>query len=93
MPNNSKRDYYELLGVARGANDDEIKKAYRRLAIQHHPDRNPGDRQAEEKFKECNEAYAESFLGPGERTRQYDRFGHAAVPRPSGRWRAALADS
>ncbi|HKD66215.1 MAG TPA: molecular chaperone DnaJ [Candidatus Binataceae bacterium] len=82
MPSNSKRDYYEVLGIARGASDDEIKKAYRRLAIQYHPDRNPGDRQAEEKFKECNEAY--QVLSDSDKRGQYDRFGHAAFQGPQG---------
>ena len=53
----TKRDYYEVLGVQKGANKDEIKKAYRKLAIQYHPDRNPGDQEAENKFKEATEAY------------------------------------
>jgi len=82
MANNNKRDYYEILGVARNAGEEEIKKAYRRLAIQHHPDRNPGDRQAEEKFKELNEAY--QVLSDGEKRAQYDRFGHAAFQGPQG---------
>lgn len=80
MPAASKRDYYEVLGVGRGASQDEIKKAYRRVAIQLHPDRNPGDKQAEEKFKEANEAY--QVLSDPERRSQYDRFGHAAFQGP-----------
>jgi len=71
-----KRDYYEVLGIARDASDDEIKKAYRKLALKYHPDRNPGDKQAEERFKELSEAY--SVLADAERRLQYDRFGHAA---------------
>jgi molecular chaperone DnaJ len=76
MPSDKKRDYYEVLGVARGANEDDLKKAYRRFAIQFHPDRNPGDKQAEEKFKELAEAY--QVLSDPEKRAQYDRFGHAA---------------
>lgn len=73
---NGKKDYYELLGVNRSAGEDEIKKAYRKLALQHHPDRNPGDKQAEEKFKEVSEAY--SVLSDAQKRSQYDQFGHAA---------------
>lgn len=73
----SKRDYYDVLGVARNANDQEIKSAYRKLALKYHPDRNPGDRAAEERFKEAAEAYA--VLADGEKRTAYDRFGHAGV--------------
>src|SRR5215475_1349875 len=71
-----KRDYYDVLGVSRSASDEELKKAYRQLALRYHPDKNPGDHQAEERFKEIGEAYA--ILGDAERRAQYDRYGHAA---------------
>ncbi len=71
-----KRDYYEVLGVDRGADDASIKKAYRQLAKKYHPDMNPGDEEAEKKFKEASEAYA--VLSDPEKRRQYDQFGHAA---------------
>src|ERR1700742_2122892 len=73
----SKRDYYEILGVAKGASADEIKKAYRKVAMQYHPDRNPGDKSAEEKFKEAAEAY--EVLSDSDKKIQYDRYGHAGV--------------
>ena len=73
----SRRDYYEVLGVSRGAGEQEIKSAYRKLALKFHPDRNPGDHQAEERFKEAAEAY--SVLGDAEKRARYDRFGHAGV--------------
>jgi molecular chaperone DnaJ len=73
----AKRDYYEILGVAKSASADEIKKAYRKVAMQFHPDRNPGDKAAEEKFKEAAEAY--EVLSDGEKKAQYDRYGHAGV--------------
>jgi molecular chaperone DnaJ len=72
-----KRDYYEVLGVERAASDQEIKSAYRKLALKNHPDRNPGDKAAEERFKEAAEAYA--VLADKEKRAAYDRFGHAAV--------------
>src|SRR3977135_1929215 len=78
----SKRDYYEVLSVSRTATDQEIKSAYRRLAVQHHPDKNPNDAAAEEKFKEAAEAY--TVLSDGEQRRRYDRFGHAGVSSASG---------
>ena len=70
-----KRDYYELLGLGKGATEDEIKAAYRRLALKYHPDKNPGDKASEEKFKEINEAY--QVLSDKTRRTQYDRFGTA----------------
>src|SRR6185437_3677437 len=72
-----KRDYYEVLGVARGASADEIKKSYRKIALQFHPDRNPGNKDAEEKFKEAAEAY--DVLSNTDKRAQYDRFGHAGM--------------
>jgi molecular chaperone DnaJ len=73
----SKRDYYEILGISRGATEVELKSAYRKLALKHHPDRNPGNKAAEEKFKECAEAYA--VLADADKRSAYDRFGHAGV--------------
>ena len=73
----SKRDYYEILGVARTATEVEIKSAYRKLALKHHPDRNPGDKAAEDKFKEAAEAY--SVLADTDKRHMYDRFGHAGL--------------
>ena len=70
----SKRDYYEILGVSKNATVDELKKAYRKLAMQHHPDKNPDDKQAEEKFKEAAEAY--EVLSDAQKKAKYDRFGH-----------------
>ena len=77
-----KRDYYEVLGLKKGASDSEIKKAFRKMAMKYHPDKNPGDRKAEEKFKEINEAYA--VLSDPEKKEKYDRFGHAGVDPNSG---------
>ncbi|MCX7991461.1 MAG: molecular chaperone DnaJ [Proteobacteria bacterium] len=76
----AKRDYYEVLGLSRDATENDIKKAYRNLALKYHPDRNPGDKQAEEKFKEINEAY--EVLSDPEKRARYDRFGHAMGESP-----------
>ncbi len=78
----SKRDYYEVLGISKGASDDEIKKAYRGLAKKYHPDANPGDANAEKMFKEASEAYA--VLSDADKRRQYDQFGHAAFEGGAG---------
>src|SRR5689334_8375413 len=72
----TKRDFYEILGVSKTASADEIKKAYRKVAMQYHPDRNPGDKEAEEKFKEAAEAY--EVLSDADKKAKYDRYGHAA---------------
>ena len=73
----AKRDYYEILGVVRNVGEGELKSAYRKLALEHHPDRNPGDPEAEDKFKEASEAYA--ILSNAEKRQRYDRFGHDGV--------------
>lgn len=78
----SKRDYYEVLGVSKTADDAELKKAYRKLAMQYHPDRNPDNKEAEAKFKEANEAY--EILSDSEKRRLYDQFGHAGVNQNGG---------
>lgn len=77
-----KRDFYEVLGLQKGASDDEIKKAFRKMAMKYHPDKNPGDKAAEEKFKEINEAYA--VLSDPDKKSKYDRFGHAGVDPNAG---------
>src|SRR6202166_550869 len=78
----SKRDYYEVLGVTRTCTEVELKAAFRKLAMQHHPDRNPGDSECEHKFKELNEAY--DALKDGDKRAAYDRFGHAAFEQGMG---------
>lgn len=77
-----KRDYYEVLGVSKGASADEIKKAYRKMAIKYHPDKNPGDKEAEEKFKEAAEAY--DVLSDADKRAKYDQFGHSMGPQGFG---------
>ncbi len=78
----SKRDYYEILEVSKDADEMAIKKSYRKIAMKFHPDRNPNDKTAEEKFKEAAEAY--EVLSDGDRRARYDRFGHAGVIQPGG---------
>ena len=77
-----KRDYYEVLGLQKGASEEEIKKAFRKMAMKYHPDKNPGDKSAEEKFKEVNEAY--SVLSDADKKAKYDKFGFAGVDPNSG---------
>lgn len=86
----SKRDYYEILGVGKSASADEIKKAYRKVAMQYHPDRNPGDKEAEEKFKEAAEAY--DVLSNADKKARYDRFGHAGMGGAAGGGRGPSMD-
>ncbi|MER2528101.1 MAG: molecular chaperone DnaJ [Candidatus Competibacter denitrificans] len=86
----SKRDYYEVLSVARNASEAELKQAYRRLAMKHHPDRNPGDKVAEEKFKEAKEAY--DVLSDSRKRTAYDQFGHAGVDHSVGGGYGGTAD-
>jgi molecular chaperone DnaJ len=78
----AKRDYYEILGVAKNASDDEIKKSYRKLAMKYHPDKNPGDKASEDKFKEAAEAY--DVLSNAEKKQRYDQFGHAGMGAQGG---------
>src|ERR1700727_3970775 len=78
----AKQDYYATLGVAKNAGADDLKKAYRKLAMQFHPDRNPGDKQAEARFKEVNEAY--QHLSDPQKRAAYDKFGHAAFEQGGG---------
>ena len=79
----SKKDYYDLLGVARDASEADIKKAYRRIAMKNHPDRNPDNQEAEDKFKEANEAF--EVLSDSDKRSRYDQFGHAAFEGAGGR--------
>ena len=78
----AKVDYYEVLGVSRTVTDAELKSAFRKLAMKHHPDKNPGDKNAELRFKELNEAY--QVLSDGQKRAAYDRFGHAAFENGGG---------
>ena len=78
----SKRDYYEVLGVSKSADDSEIKKAYRKLAMKYHPDRNQGDSAAEQKFKDVSQAY--EILKDPKKRQTYDQFGHAAFEQGGG---------
>ena len=78
----TKRDYYDVLGVQKNSSPEQIKAAYRKLAVKHHPDKNPGDKTSEEKFKEASEAY--HVLSDKERKQNYDNFGHAAFENGAG---------
>ncbi|NBV35428.1 MAG: molecular chaperone DnaJ, partial [Proteobacteria bacterium] len=83
----SKRDYYEILEIDKNSSAEEIKRSYRKLAVKYHPDKNPGDASAEEKFKELGEAY--DVLSEPEKKAAYDRFGHAAFAQGGGGGRGA----
>jgi len=85
-----KRDYYEVLGVDRSASEGDLKKTFRRLAMKYHPDRNPGDKEAESKFKEAKEAY--EVLGDPSKRQAYDQFGHAGVQGMGGGGAADFGD-
>ena len=78
----AKRDFYDVLGVGKNASPDELKSAYRKLAVKHHPDKNPGDKVAEDKFKEASEAYG--ILSDKSKKENYDNFGHAAFENGGG---------
>ena len=83
----AKRDYYEILGLSKNTSDEEIKKAYRKLAIKYHPDKNPEDKGAEEKFKEAAEAY--EVLSNSEKRQRYNQYGHAGLGGAAGGGRPA----
>ena len=86
-----KRDYYEVLGLSKGADAGSIKKAYRKLAKKYHPDTNQGDKQAEKKFKEVTEAY--TVLSDPEKKKMYDQFGHAAFDQGASVWQRYIRQS
>src|SRR5512138_3423470 len=90
MASTAKRDYYEVLALERSATLDDIKRAYRKLALKYHPDKNPGDPTTEEKFKEAAEAYG--VLSDADKRAQYDRYGHAGTARMGGFDPSQLAD-
>src|SRR5207245_11410052 len=90
MPATSKRDYYEILSVERTASEEEIKRSYRKLAVKFHPDKNPNDPHAEEKFKELGEAY--DVLMDADKRAAYDRFGHAAFAQGGAGMRGGFHD-